>query len=88
MTVNKSTVNKINSIKDSDKNKINDLNANKTDYNNDSLNDIGDYINDKCYNVLQDMIKKEISVANSNNLIHINQTIESQKKTLNSYVVN
>ena len=67
-TVNKSTVNKINSIKDSDKNKINDLNANKTDYTNDSFNDIGDYINDKFYNVLQDMIKKEVSESIKNTI--------------------
>ena len=84
-TVNKSTVNKINSIKDSDINKINDLNANKTDYNNDSH--IGDYINDKFYNVLQDMIKKEVSESIKNTIPNPDSIIKDSK-SINDYISN
>ena len=87
-TVNKSTVNKINSIKDSDINKINDLNANKTDYNNDSLNDIGDYINDKFYNVLQDMIKKEVSESIKNTIPNPDSIIKDSKSINDSKISN
>ena len=87
-TVNKSTVNKINSIKDSDINKINDLNANKTDYNNDSLNDIGDYINDKFYNVLQDMIKKEVSESIKNTIPNPDSIIKDSKSINDSTISN